>query len=110
MRDLYYRGSDAFVLVYDITRRSTFYTLPELYEVIQRVKDADYLNIKVPMVVVGTKCDLEMERDVPHSEGLEFSRAFGLPFCETSSKDETTVPAVLNKLIPEVLRFEGKGA
>ncbi len=106
MRDLYYRNGDAFVLVYDITRRSTFDVLPDLHEMIQQTKDADY----VPMVVVGTKCDLEMKRNVPHSEGLEFSRAFCLPFYETSSKDVTTVSAVLNTLILQVLGYEGKFA
>merc|ERR1712151_902547 len=60
MRDLYMKNGQGFVLVYSITAQSTFGDLEDLHEQIHRVKDAD----KVPIILVGNKCDLEEEREV----------------------------------------------
>jgi GTPase KRas protein len=57
------RPGEGFLLVYDITSRSSFQELDLFYEQILRVKDKDYF----PMIVVGTKCDLEYERQVETS-------------------------------------------
>lgn len=57
------RPGEGFLLVYDITSRSSFEELDVFYEQILRVKDKDYF----PMIVVGTKCDLEYERQVEMS-------------------------------------------
>jgi GTPase SAR1 family protein len=50
MRDLYIKGGDAIFLIYSITAKSTFNDIPDLYEWVLRVRDAD-----VPMILVGNK-------------------------------------------------------
>jgi len=57
------RPGEGFLLVYSITDHASFQELEVFYEQILRVKDKDYF----PMVVVGTKCDLEYNREVPSS-------------------------------------------
>jgi GTPase KRas protein len=65
MQDQWMREGKGFLLVYNITSRSTFDEVSLLYDKILRSKDKD----KVPMVLVGNKCDLEKERQVPKSAG-----------------------------------------
>jgi GTPase KRas protein len=63
MREHYMRPGEGFLLVYSITDRSSFQELEVFYEQILRVKDKDFF----PMIVVGTKCDLEYDRQVDSS-------------------------------------------
>merc|ERR1712072_1429183 len=58
MRDQYMRTGQGFLCTYAITSRSSFDEITSFREQILRVKDED----KVPMVLVGNKCDLEEER------------------------------------------------
>lgn len=76
------RTGDGFVLVYSVIDRKTFEEIGEFYEQILRVKDAD----KVPMILVGNKCDLESERAIPVEEGKNYAKQLGIPFMETSAK------------------------
>jgi GTPase KRas protein len=43
-------------------------------------------NGKVFMVLVGNKCDLAHQREVPASEGAELAKSFGCKYLETSAK------------------------
>ena len=61
MREQYMRTGEGFLLVYSITSRQSFEEITTFQQQILRVKDKDYF----PMVVVGNKCDLESEREVP---------------------------------------------
>lgn len=63
MREHYMRPGEGFLLVYSITDYASFQELEVFYEQVLRVKDKDFF----PMIVVGTKCDLEYDRQVPSS-------------------------------------------
>eukprot|EP00052_Salpingoeca_macrocollata_P013112 m.102558 g.102558 ORF g.102558 m.102558 type:complete len:184 (-) comp18782_c0_seq3:98-649(-) len=95
MRDLYMRNGQGFVLVYSITAQSTFNDLSELREQICRVKDSD----KVPMLLVGNKCDLEDERVVSRSQGEELAKKWLCHFFESSAKMKTNVMEVFADLV-----------
>jgi len=69
MRDLYMKNGQGFVLVYSITSQATFNDLAELRDQILRVKDTD----RVPMVLVGNKCDLEDDRVVGKDQGAKLA-------------------------------------
>ena len=59
------RNGEGFVLVYDITSFRSFEQIQKLVEQIVRVKDVDLL----PVILVGNKCDMEQDRQVPiHSK------------------------------------------
>ena len=51
------------VLVYSIDKHSSFEESAQSYEQTPCVKDRDLF----PMIVVGTKCDLEFQKQVPTS-------------------------------------------
>jgi GTPase KRas len=100
MRDSYMRSGQGFLLTYAITSRSSFEELQSFYEQILRVKDAD----KVPMVLVGNKCDLEAHRQVTQQEGQELARQWGIPFYETSAYTRYYVDECFADVVREIKR------
>jgi len=42
-------------------------------------------------VIVGLKCDLDSQKEVPFKEGHKFARNNGAHYFETSAKDGTNV-------------------
>mmetsp|Transcript_103078 Transcript_103078/g.162913 ORF Transcript_103078/g.162913 Transcript_103078/m.162913 type:complete len:217 (-) Transcript_103078:47-697(-) len=83
----YYRGATGALLVYDITRRSSFDHLA------QWLMDARQ-NAQPNMVIIliGNKNDLE-HREVSYDEGAWFARQNGLFFMEASAKTGQNVEA-----------------
>jgi len=104
MRDQYMRTGQGFMLVYAITSRSSFDEISSFRDQILRVKDKD----KVPVVLVGNKCDLESERQVTTNEGNDLARNFGCPFLETSAKTRINVEEGFFNLVREI-RKETQG-
>ena len=77
----YYRGAAGVLLVYDITRRSTFVHLTTW------LTDARNLtNPNTVIMLVGNKSDLSAQRDVTFEEAAKFAEEHGLHFLETSAK------------------------
>eukprot|EP00043_Microstomoeca_roanoka_P017626 m.184713 g.184713 ORF g.184713 m.184713 type:complete len:856 (+) comp16675_c0_seq3:231-2798(+) len=87
MRDQYMRNANSFLIVYDITRRSSFEEASLLPAWIQRVRDCDEL----PIVIVGNKADLETQRQVSLMEGQALANRLGCAFLETSAKTAQNV-------------------
>ena len=98
MRDQYMRTGQGFLCTYAITSRSSFDEITSFREQILRVKDED----KVPMVLVGNKCDLEEERQVTAVEGQDLAKSFGCPIYETSAKARINVEEAFYELVREI--------
>eukprot|EP01092_Planopodium_desertum_P011489 TRINITY_DN5227_c0_g5_i1.p1 TRINITY_DN5227_c0_g5~~TRINITY_DN5227_c0_g5_i1.p1 ORF type:complete len:123 (+),score=20.91 TRINITY_DN5227_c0_g5_i1:62-430(+) len=95
MRDNYYRLGEGFLCVYSITMRDTFTAVNRFYDHILSVKGTD----DVPLILVGSKCDLESEREVPTSEGQALGEKYKVPFFETSAKTRVNVDEVFFELV-----------
>jgi len=98
MRDLYMKNGQGFVLVYSIIAQSTFNDLPDMREQILRVKDKD----KVPMILVGNKCDLNDQRVITTEQGEDLARKFSCPFMEASAKTRQNVDQIFHNLIRQI--------
>jgi len=81
MRDQYMRTGQGFLIVYSITSRMAFEEVPRFISHILRAADKDH----VPMILVGNKSDLILERQVATYEGEELARKYNMPFIETSA-------------------------
>uniref|UniRef100_A0A8D3E6I6 Ras-related protein Rap-1b n=1 Tax=Scophthalmus maximus TaxID=52904 RepID=A0A8D3E6I6_SCOMX len=101
MRDLYMKNGQGFALVYSITAQSTFNDLQDLREQILRVKDTE----DVPMILVGNKCDLEVERVVAKESGIGLARQWNsCAFLETSAKSKINVNEIFYDLVRQINR------
>ncbi|KAK2961368.1 putative GTP-binding protein YPTC4 [Blattamonas nauphoetae] len=76
----YYRGALGALLVYDISRRSTFTSLHEWVKDLERYGSQDMI-----IAIVGNKSDLP-DREVETEEGERFARDNGFLFLECSAK------------------------
>lgn len=98
MQDQWMRDGQGFLLVYNIVARPTFDEVSVLYDKILRTKDTD----KVPIVLVGNKCDLKDQRQVEYQEGAELAKAWGCSFFETSAKIKLNNEACFFELVREI--------
>lgn len=77
----YYRGAAGALMVYDITRRSTYNHLSSW------LTDARNLtNPNTVIFLIGNKSDLDAQRDVTYEEAKQFAEENGLMFMECSAK------------------------
>jgi len=106
MQDQWMRDGKGFLLVYNITSRPTFEEVQTLYDKILRTKDTD----KVPIVLVGNKCDLIHERQVAQLNGEELAKSWGCAFFETSAKQKINNEACFFELVRASRRSEAKSS
>ena len=99
MRDNYYGLGEGFLVVYAVTMKDTFRSVTRFYDHIVSVKGKE----EVPMILVGSKRDLEDQRQVTTEEGQELSKKLGCPFFETSAKTRENVDEVFSELVRRVV-------
>ncbi|XP_037703369.1 ras-related protein Rap-1b-like [Choloepus didactylus] len=101
VRDLYMKNGHGFALDYSITAQSTFNDLQGLREQILRVKDTN----DVPMILVGSKHDLEDERVVGKEQGQNLARQWNnCAFLESSAKSKINVNEIFYDLVLQINR------
>eukprot|EP01065_Artemidia_motanka_P015808 TRINITY_DN1952_c1_g1_i1.p2 TRINITY_DN1952_c1_g1~~TRINITY_DN1952_c1_g1_i1.p2 ORF type:complete len:204 (+),score=83.13 TRINITY_DN1952_c1_g1_i1:65-676(+) len=89
----YYRGALGCLLVYDITRVSTFEKLDQWLEDVRVLVGPD-----VNVILAGNKCDLEQDREVTAVAASQYAQEKGLLFFETSAKSAQFVEEAFVKL------------
>ncbi|VDL17173.1 unnamed protein product [Hymenolepis diminuta] len=102
IRDTFYRDSEGFCLVFDITDHLSFTSIAEFIDQILRVKRAE----RVPMLICGNKVDLEDNRKVTREEAEEFCRKYQVPYLETSAKDDINVEKAFLSLAQQVYNLK----
>jgi Ras-related protein Rab-1A len=81
----YYRRSQVFVVVYDITDNDTFENVKHWLEEINKNAGSS-----VPRLLVGNKSDMESLRQVSYQRGKQYADSVGMDFFETSAKESLT--------------------
>lgn len=99
----YYKQADGCLLVYDISKRSTFDEIKDYYK--EKVKEKCKEDIKI--ILLGNKIDLEDKREVPSEEGANFAAENGYMFMETSCLQNKYVADCFETLI-EIVGREAK--
>ena len=89
------KKNQAFLLVYSITSRVSFDEIIAQRKEIFEAKESPLFSI----VLIGNKCDLEMNRQVSREEGQELASIFQCPFFETSAKDRVNIEAAYFELV-----------
>uniref|UniRef100_A0A1A7WB12 small monomeric GTPase n=1 Tax=Iconisemion striatum TaxID=60296 RepID=A0A1A7WB12_9TELE len=83
MVEHYYRNVHAVVFVYDVTKMASFRNLQTWIEEC----NGHRVSASVPRVLVGNKCDLVDQIQVPSNMALKFADAHNMLLFETSAKD-----------------------
>ena len=94
MVKVFFKGANAILLVYDITRRDTF-SASEMW--LKTIQENSSSNVKI--VLVGNKKDDEANRVVTAKEGKEFGNLMGIfHFMEKSAKTGEGISEMLKVL------------
>ena len=98
LRDTSLRSGQGFILMYSITSRESFDSLTEFHTAVTDIK-LKIMEDNTPLIIIGTKCDLDSERQVSKEEGEEFANMLECPFFEASSKDRINIDEPMCQLV-----------
>jgi len=96
----YYRGAVGALLVYDISKHSTFENVERWLKELR-----DHAEANIVVMLVGNKSDLRHLRAVETDEAMAFSEQHNLAFIETSALDATGVDAAFQRILTEIYRL-----
>lgn len=96
----YYRGALGALLVYDITRRSTFNNLQKWLQELRSLADSHMV-----IVLIGNKSDLGHMREVGEEEGRKLAEQEDLYFMETSALQNVNVEDAFLRMITQIHRI-----
>jgi GTPase SAR1 family protein len=80
------KGKDAAIVLYSITNLKSFQETDSYIELARSEFGESF-----PIVLVGTKCDLEYEREVSKEDGEKKAIKYNIKFFEVSSKTGVNV-------------------
>jgi small GTP-binding protein len=90
---MYYRGAAAAIIVYDITKASSFETLKMWVRELQQMGPEN-----IVLAVCGNKCDLEEKREVDADHARTYADEIGALLLETSAKTNRNVQGLFEAI------------
>lgn len=112
----YFRGSNAILLVYDVTDRTSFINCEDWLKQL-----LEYKNPNMTIILIGNKIDLDPNNNLEHiditnymttttttrkvstQEGLDFAKANHLLFAETSAISGTNIHEIFHMVTKELI-------
>ena len=90
IRDTFYKGSHAALVVFDITSRGSF------FDVNSWIRELKKNSPQTPFILVGNKSDKSNDdlREVSREEAEELAKKYGVSYVETSAKNNQNVENV----------------
>ncbi|MCJ1441327.1 MAG: Ras- protein Rab-11A [Stictis urceolatum] len=93
----YYRGAVGALLVYDISKHSTYENVTRWLKELR-----DHADANIVIMLVGNKSDLRHLRAVPTDEAKQFASENKLSFIETSALDASNVELAFQNILTEI--------
>uniref|UniRef100_A0A803VIS3 GTP-binding protein Rheb n=1 Tax=Ficedula albicollis TaxID=59894 RepID=A0A803VIS3_FICAL len=94
---------NGYILVYSVTSIKSF----EVIKVIHG-KLLDMVGkVQIPIMLVGNKKDLHMERVISYEEGKALAESWNAAFLESSAKENQTAVDVFKRIILEAEKIDG---
>jgi len=90
---MYYRGAQAAIIVYDITKEDSFKTLRSWVHELQR-----HGAPNIVLAIAGNKADLEDLREVRHKDALDYAEGIGAVLVETSAKSAININVLFHEI------------
>ncbi|KAF5331681.1 hypothetical protein D9611_007712 [Ephemerocybe angulata] len=91
-------GIHGYVLVYSIATQSSFDMIPIIYD-----KIVDFCGVRdIPCVIVGSKMDLQANRQVDAAAAEALAQQSNAAYIETSAKNDVNVAKVFELCLAEI--------
>ena len=98
----YFKGSHGILLLYDITKQSSFNNIREW---IQDIREE--VSPKAIIFLIGNKIDLAEQRKISKEKGEELAEEYKIPFFEASAKSGENVDEVFKALYKKISEVYG---
>ncbi|KAL0335293.1 UNVERIFIED_CONTAM: Ras-related protein RABA2a [Sesamum calycinum] len=99
----YYRGALGALLVYDVTKPTTFDNVSRWLKELR-----DHADSNIVIMLIGNKTDLKHLRAVATEDAQGFAEKEGLSFIETSALEATNVEKAFQTILSEIYRIISK--
>ncbi|XP_045483546.1 ras-related protein Rab-21-like [Harmonia axyridis] len=103
MAPMFYRNSQAAIVIFDITSEDSFESMKGwVLELKRNVEES------IILVVVGNKIDLAEQREVSRDEALGYSKTIGAHYYEVSAKTDQGIELVFEYVAMELVKANSK--
>ncbi|GMN26935.1 hypothetical protein TIFTF001_001477 [Ficus carica] len=99
----YYRGALGALLVYDVTKPTTFENVSRWLKELR-----DHADANIVIMLIGNKTDLKHLRAVATEDAQSYAEKEGLSFIETSALEATNVEKAFHTILSEIYRIISK--
>ncbi|ESW20571.1 hypothetical protein PHAVU_006G220200 [Phaseolus vulgaris] len=99
----YYRGALGALLVYDVTKPTTFENVSRWLKELR-----DHADANIVIMLIGNKTDLKHLRGVATEDAQGYAEKEGLSFIETSALEATNVEKAFQTILSEIYRIISK--
>ncbi|KAF8404300.1 hypothetical protein HHK36_009183 [Tetracentron sinense] len=99
----YYRGALGALLVYDVTKPTTFENVSRWLKELR-----DHADSNIVIMLIGNKTDLKHLRGVSTEDAQSYAEKEGLSFIETSALEATNVEKSFQTILAEIYRIISK--
>ena len=93
----YLKKSDGVLFIFDISNKDSFDNIEYWYNLYKEEKE------KVTGLLIGNKCDLELQRKVSYEEAKKFADENKLKYLETSAKLDKSIKKAIAILLEEII-------
>lgn len=101
----YVVDNHGYILVYSVTSKKSFEVVKDIRE---RLLDLSGVET-IPILLVGNKTDLHMERVISPEEGMSLARKWKAGFLESSAKENKAVLGVFHAMLEEIEKQQNGG-
>lgn len=95
MRKHFYKGTEAVILIFDLTNRKSFESIPKWYEDIKKYIISD---TKIVGFILGNKEDLTESRLIGEKEVIKIAKNLNLDYIETSALTGKNIELSFHKI------------
>lgn len=99
----YYRGALGALLVYDVTKPTTFENVSRWLKELR-----DHADSNIVIMLIGNKTDLKHLRAVATEDAQSYAEKEGLSFIETSALEAINVEKAFQMILAEIYRIISK--
>ena len=96
----YYKGANGVLLIFDVTKKTTFEKLEFWIEDLK--ENSDNLD-NLFIYLIGNKNDLEQKRQVSYEEAQSFAMERNLPYIEVSAKTGDNIKKLFDEMVKGTL-------
>ncbi|TUE53335.1 putative aminopeptidase NPEPL1 [Bagarius yarrelli] len=102
---MYYRGSAAAIIVYDITKEESFLTLKNWVKELRQ-----HGPPKIVVAIAGNKCDLSDAREVQEKDAKDYADSIHAIFVETSAKNAINISEIFTEISQRIPHLDRSDA